>query len=67
MTTSSTFFEWLVFILRNFGPSLLYGAGNTLAIAFTGTAAGCVIGLAVGIVNTIPIDKNNSRVERIFL
>jgi len=67
MTASSTFIEWIGFILRNFGPSLLQGAGNTLVIAFVGTAAGCVIGLAVGIVNTIPAERNSGLIERAAL
>ena len=36
-------------------PSYLRGAGTTLLLALVGTLAGCLIGFAVGTVQTIPI------------
>jgi len=59
MNAPSTFFKWIEYIIRNFGMSLLQGAANTLVIAFVGTAAGCLIGLVIGIINTIPIEPNS--------
>ena len=67
MNIPSTFFEWVIYIIRKFGLSLLQGAGNTLVIAFVGTAVGCLIGLVIGIVNTIPIEKNGNKVKNVFL
>ena len=46
---------------------MLRGAGVTLVVAFVGTAIGCLIGLAVGVVNTIPIEQNSSVVKKILL
>ena len=44
---------------------MLRGAGSTLLIAFIGTVAGCIIGLIIGIINTIPIEKNSSTAKKI--
>ena len=63
----SGFFERIVFILERYGVSLLRGAGTTLAIAIVGTAIGCAIGFACGVVKTIPIEKNSSLWKRIGL
>jgi len=62
-----TFIEWIGFILRNYGMSMLTGAGRTLLLAFVGTAIGCLIGLIVGVINTIPIEKNNHPMRKIGL
>ena len=51
------FFERIVFLLDNYGGSYLKGAGTTMLIAIVSTFIGCVIGFAVGIVQTIPVDK----------
>ena len=63
----STFIDWISYIIRNFGMSLLQGAGNTLLIAFIGTAIGCVIGLVIGIINTIPVENNSPLIKRAVL
>ena len=55
----SGFFEWVFFFIRTYGPLFLKGAGTTLLIALTGTAAGFVIGLLVGYVRAIPCEKEN--------
>lgn len=67
MSASSSFFDWIGYIVRNFGMSLLQGAGNTLGIAFVGTAIGCVIGLLIGIINTIPIEQNSGLAKKMIL
>jgi len=46
---------------------MVRGAGSTLLIAFVGTAVGCLIGFIVGVVNTIPIEKNNSTARKVGL
>lgn len=67
MSLPSDFFGRIVFILQNYGPSFLSGAGKTMAIAIVGTFVGCVIGFAVGIVQTVPVSKNDNPVKRIVL
>ena len=47
-----------------YGEVLLKGAGVTLLLAIVGTFIGCIIGLAVGIVQTIPEDKNVGFLSR---
>ncbi len=57
----------IIYILQTRGLSYLNGAKNTMIIAIVSTAIGCVIGFAVGIVQTIPIDKNDNVVKRVLL
>ena len=44
-------------VLQKYGLSYLRGAGTTLLLALVGTFFGCLIGFAVGALQTIPIDK----------
>lgn len=67
MSLPSDFFGRILFILQTYGPSFLNGAGKTMAVAIVGTFIGCVIGFAVGIVQTIPVSKNDNPVKRIVL
>ncbi|MDO4344432.1 MAG: amino acid ABC transporter permease [Eubacteriales bacterium] len=57
----------IIYLLQQYGPSFLRGAGVTMAIALVGTFIGCVIGFAVGIVQTIPVSKRDGLPKRIFL
>lgn len=52
----STFFGWVGFILKEYGPLFLNGVGVTLAVALTGTIIGFVLGLLVAILRTIPVN-----------
>ena len=45
----------------------LVGALKTIELAVVATAIGCIIGLACGIVQTIPCTKNDNIVKRILL
>lgn len=51
------FWGWVVYLLQQYGPSFLRGAGTTMLIAVISTAMGCLIGFGVGIVQTTPADK----------
>lgn len=62
------FFQSCAEVLQRFGFSYLRGAGTTLALALVGTFLGCVIGFAVGVLQTIPIDKKRDHpLKRFFL
>lgn len=61
------FFGKIVFLLERYGGSFLKGAGSTLLIAIVSTAIGCVIGFIVGIIQTIPVNKNDNIIKRIIL
>lgn len=67
MSLPSDFLGRMLFILHEYGPSFLSGAGKTMAIAIVGTLVGCIIGFAVGIVQTIPVSKNDSLAKRFLL
>ncbi len=57
----------IVYILQTRGMSYLDGAKNTMIIAVISTLIGCIIGFAVGIVQTIPVSKKDNIVKRAVL
>lgn len=62
----TTFFEWVVFLLNQYGMIFLKGAGVTLLLALVGTFIGCIIGFVVGAIQTIPIEQNAGSLKRYF-
>ena len=50
-----------------YGASYLTGMRNTLILALTATAIGCVIGFLCGVLNTIPCTPGDSPVKKFFL
>lgn len=67
MPEANDFWGWIAYILAHYGSSFLRGAGATMLISLVGTAIGCLIGFIVGIVQTIPIEKNDHPVKKILL
>ena len=63
----SGFFEWVWYFVQTYGPMFLRGAGTTLIIALTGTLAGFLIGLGVGVVRTIPCRREDGLVRYALL
>ncbi|MCL1976341.1 MAG: amino acid ABC transporter permease [Firmicutes bacterium] len=62
-----TFFQWISYIIDNSGLSMLRGARNTLIISFVATILGCLIGFVIGIVQTIPTNKNDHAIKKFLL
>ena len=52
---------------NSYDMSYLAGAGRTLLFALVGTVIGCLIGFAVGIVQTIPTEKTDPLWKRFLL
>lgn len=50
-----------------YSSSYLSGAKNTLILAFVGTVIGCLIGFLCGILQTIPVHQNDSKVKKVLL
>ena len=50
-----------------YGTAYLKDMGNTLILATVATVIGFIIGLACGILNTIPCSKSDSPVKKFFL
>ena len=67
MSLPEDFLGRIIFILNEYGMSLLKDAGTTLLIALVGTIIGCVIGLIVGTIQAIPIEKKDNIFKKIFL
>ena len=61
------FLERILYLLQNYGMSFLQGAGTTLAIAIVSTIIGCIIGFAVGVIQTIPVDKKRDGLPKRFI
>ena len=61
------FITSLTGVLEKYGPSYLRGAGFTLILALVGTVLGCIIGFAVGVLQTIPVNPNDSKLKRFLL
>ena len=65
MISEMNFMQRIIYILQIYGISYLKGAGTTIAIALVSTFIGCVIGFAIGLIQTIPIDKQKSSFLKI--
>ena len=61
----STFFGWVGFLAKQYGPLFLRGTGITLLIAITGTILGFLIGLLVAIARTIHLGPKASAWKRV--
>ncbi len=59
----SDFWGRIVFILQEYGSSFASGIWTTMIIAVISTAIGCLIGFAIGIVQTIPCDREDNPVK----
>ena len=60
----STFFDWVFFLLKQYGGLFLAGTGMTLLVSITGTVAGFIIGLLVAIVRTIELPRGAGAIRR---
>ena len=45
----------IIYLLQQYGPSFLKGAGVSMWLALVGTLFGCIIGFLVGIVQIIEV------------
>ena len=61
----STFFGWVGFLAKQYGPLFLRGTANTLLIAVTGTILGFLLGLLVAIARTIQLGPKTSAWKRV--
>lgn len=61
------FFHRILYLISEYGPAYLAGAGNTLLIAIISTIVGCILGLGVGIVQTIPLAKKDNFFKKLFV
>ncbi|MGG0657199.1 amino acid ABC transporter permease [Rummeliibacillus pycnus] len=53
--------EWFINIITNNWPMFLRGAWMTLVISTIGTIFGALIGLIIGVINTIPRGKSGTK------
>lgn len=67
MDKLSKLMQDIVVLCDKYHTMYLNGMLNTLILALTATAIGCVIGLICGILNTIPCAKTDSIFKRVIL
>jgi len=65
--TSRSFWGWTAFFIQHNGMDFVRGAGVTILLAFVGTIIGCIIGFLVGVVQTIPVEPQDSIAKKIVL
>ncbi|MDR0627270.1 MAG: ABC transporter permease subunit [Bifidobacteriaceae bacterium] len=62
------FLGWVGYVVKNYWRWLLQGVGVTMLLALSGTVIGVALGLGVGVVRTIPADKQSAGpVKRVLL
>lgn len=59
--------DWIQLFLSEYGGAFLKGAENTMTIALVSTLIGCIIGFAVGIVQSITLEPEENAVKRFLL
>ena len=59
-----SFIGQIAFLLEKYGSAYLNGAKLTLILALVGTLFGCLIGFICGIVQTIPLEKNDNILKK---
>lgn len=62
-----SFFGWVAHIFKEYFPLFMRGTWTTLEVAITGTVFGFIIGLAVAVIRTIPLAKNDMLAKKILL
>lgn len=60
----TTFLGWVTMLAEKYGKEFLRGTGVTLELAVMGTIFGCLLGFAVGLVQSITVDPNASVLSR---
>lgn len=66
-TFGDGFWESVLSLVSKYGPNYVRGAGIALLLALVGTLVGCVIGLGVGTIQTIPLSKKDSLIKKIIV
>ena len=61
------FLGWIALLTEKYGSAYLDGAKLTLLLALVGTFFGCLIGFICGIIQTIPVEKNDSILKKIVV
>jgi putative lysine transport system permease protein len=60
--------DWIIYVIQEYWLWLLKGVGVTMFLALTGTLIGVALGLGVGVVRTVPLDRHSAGpVKRVLL
>lgn len=59
-------FEWIVFLLQEYGEYFLKGTITTLEISIIGTFLGFILGFLIGVVQSTPIAPQDSIFKKIY-
>lgn len=61
---SMGFFDWVSFLIQEYGDIFLQGAMISAYLAAAGTALGCVVGFLTGAVAAVDLDEEEGAVKR---
>ncbi len=61
------FWDKILYLIGKYGPSYAEGAWKTFVIALVSTIIGCLIGLGVGVIQTIPASNKDTLGKRGFV
>ena len=67
MNKFAELFSDMAVLWTKYGSMYLGGIWKTLVLAFVGTFIGCLIGFLCGILQTIPVAKNDNPVKKFFI
>lgn len=67
MSFPTTFFGWVVFLVRGYYKDFLRGLGVTLEIAIIGTVLGCIIGFVIGVMRSVIVDKGFTKISQVLI
>lgn len=65
LAVERNFFQWIIYFITKYWSMFLEGTGNTLLISISGTVFGFIIGLAIGVIRTIPESHRDSLIKKI--
>lgn len=63
--TGGTFWDWVGFLIEEYGLILLKGCGWTILLAVAGTLVGCILGFLCGFIQTIEVISTDSYFKKI--
>lgn len=65
--TPTSFFGWILFLIREYHDYYLQGLITTLEVSLIGTLIGCLLGFLIGIVQATDIRAQDNLVKKILL
>lgn len=62
-----SFFGWILFLIEEYKDYFIKGTIVTLEISILGTILGFILGFLIGIIQSAPVEQDNSIIKKAFL